>query len=311
MNSNYKFTIFTSCFNSAPFIHRLYKSLEAQTFTDFEWLVVDDCSKDNTRDLLKSLKKTASFDMKIFHNEENKMISYCCNFAVNKAKGEFFLFLDHDDEIIPKTLERFNEIWKSISLDSKSNLVGMMSNCEDQFGNFVRDELPEPAIISDFYSIYYDLEIKGEKFFCYLTDILKENNFSIVDKYVPENVMLLNISDNYNTYFFNENLRIYHINQDNHQSLADQLADGWKIKFPVGMRHAKLQDLNRRSKKMVKKPILFIKTIINYSRFTFHSDISISQSIQDINSVTLKFLVVFFLPFAKILYLKDEYFREL
>ena len=138
-----------------------------------------------------------------------------------------------------------------------------MSNCKDQFGNFVRDELPEPAIISDFYYIYYDLEIKGEKFFCYLTSILKENNFSIVDKYVPENVMLLNISDSYNTYFFNENLRIYHVNQDNHESLADRLALGWKIKFPIGMRYAKLQDLNRRSKKMVKKPMLFIKTIFS------------------------------------------------
>ena len=309
MKSKYKFTVFTSCFNSIDFIERLYRSLKAQTFTDFEWLIVDDCSQDGTWKMLESFKNDAKFDVRIFHNETNKMISYCCNLAVNKAQGEFFLFLDHDDEIVPNALERFNEIWNSIDADKKLNLVGMMSNCKDQFGNFVRDELPDTPCIMSFYSIYYDLEIKGEKFFCYLTKILQENNFSTVDRYVPENVMLLDISDFYDTYFFNENLRIYHINQEGHQSLADNLANGWKIKFPVGMRYAKLQDLNRRSKKIQKKPILLFKTIVNFARFSLHSNIPIFQSIREINSVSFKCLIVFFMPFSISLYLKDMYLK--
>ena len=307
MHSKYKFTVFTSCYNSEKFIRRLYSSLKIQKFMNFEWLIVDDFSQDGTRKILESLKKEAPFDMRILYNDSNEMISFCCNLAVKNAKGQFFIFLDHDDELLPHSLERFNDIWENIKPDKKLKLAGMMSNCMDQYGNFVTDELPDPPCITDFYSMYYDLKVKGEKFFCYLTKVLQENNFSTVDRYVPENVILLNISDSYDTYFFNENLRIYHINQENHLSLANQLADGWKIKFPIGMRYAKLQDLNRRSRKMLKNPVLFFKTIVNYARFSFHTDISIHQSLSEINSTTLKILIVILIPIAKLLSIKDNY----
>jgi hypothetical protein len=135
---------------------------------------------------------------------------------------------------------------------------------------------------------------------------MKEHNFSTEDRYVPENVMLLNISDNYDTYFFNENLRIYHINQDNHESLADKLADGWKITFPKGMRYAKLEDINRRSHKMVYKPILFLKTLVNYARFGLHGEINFLQTINDIKNSFIKFLIILLMPVAIILYIQDR-----
>ena len=90
MELNYKFTIFTACFNSEPFINRLYESLKAQSFTDFEWLIIDDCSQDATRDILELIKIDAPFDVRIFYNDSNKMIASCCNFAVKNALGEFF-----------------------------------------------------------------------------------------------------------------------------------------------------------------------------------------------------------------------------
>ena len=306
MESSYKFTIFTACFNSEPFIKRLYESLRAQSFTDFEWLIIDDCSQDSTRDILATIEADAKFDVRIFYNDENQMIASCCNFAVENALGQFFLFLDHDDELLPNALERFNDIWNNIPSSKKPFLAGMMSNCQDQFGNYVDDELPNSPIITDFYSLYYDLGIKGEKFFCYLTSIMKEHNFSTVDRYVPENVVLLNISDHYNTYFFNENLRIYHIKQHNHESLADKLADGWKITFPKGMRHAKLEDINRRAHKMIFKPILFFKTLVNYIRFGIHGEIHFFQAVQDIKNIFNKLLVILLSPIAIILYFQDR-----
>lgn len=306
MKSNYRFTIFTACFNSEPFINRLYESLKAQSYTDFEWLIIDDYSQDGTRNILEVIKNEAPFDVRIFYNDSNKMIASCCNFAVKNALGEFFLFLDHDDELLPHALERFDNIWNSIPIAEKASLAGMMSNCQDQHGNFVDDELPNKPVITDFYSMYYEKGIQGEKFFCYLTCIIRENNFSTVDRYVPENVMLLNISDKYDTYFFNENLRIYHIKQDNHESLADRLADGWKIAFPKGMRHAKLEDINRRSHKMLYKPILFFKTIVNYIRFGMHGEIPFSQSMNDIDNRLIKFFLIPLTAIAIILYLHDR-----
>ena len=50
----YTFTVFTSTFNRAASMHRVYESLQSQTFRDFEWLIVDDGSEDDTADLVRN-----------------------------------------------------------------------------------------------------------------------------------------------------------------------------------------------------------------------------------------------------------------
>lgn len=48
-----RITVFTPTYNRAYILHNLYESLKRQTFTDFEWLVIDDGSRDNTRELVE------------------------------------------------------------------------------------------------------------------------------------------------------------------------------------------------------------------------------------------------------------------
>ena len=72
MNSKYKFTIFTSCYNSEKFIHRLYNSLKSQSFRNFEWLIVDDFSNDSTTSILESIEREAPFDVRVFYNKSNQ-----------------------------------------------------------------------------------------------------------------------------------------------------------------------------------------------------------------------------------------------
>jgi glycosyltransferase involved in cell wall biosynthesis len=303
MNKEFEFTIFTPCFNSEVFIERTFNSLSNQSFKSFEWLIIDDCSTDGTLKILNEIKAKSKIKIRIVKNSSNKMVSYNCNQAVTLAKGRFFIFLGHDDELVPNALERFHSVWANIPLIDKNGLVGMMSNCMDENGVFVHDELPNTPLITDFYDMYYNLGVKGEKCFCYLTDIIASQNFSTVDKYVPENVFLLDLSDNFNTYFFNENLRIYHIK---HQSFSNALQAESRIKYPIGMRYAKLRDLNRRLKKLRKKPILLFKTIINFIRFTFHAKIFFWQSVSEITSPTIKYLSISLSPVAWLLYIKDK-----
>lgn len=62
-------TVFTPTFNRANFLHRLFLSLEAQVFDDFEWIVVDDGSTDNTSEVMSSIMEKASFPIKFFRQE--------------------------------------------------------------------------------------------------------------------------------------------------------------------------------------------------------------------------------------------------
>jgi len=303
MNKEYEFTVFSPCYNSEKFIKRTYESLKNQVFKDFEWLVIDDCSSDSTPNILNKLKQESKIQINLVKNNSNKMLAYNCNLAVTIAKGKFFIFLGHDDELVPSALQRFHEVWKNIPSDKKNELVGMMSNCQDEQGLFVHDELPEPPVITDFFNMYHNFGIKGEKCFCYKTEIMLKQNFSTVDKYVPENVLLMNISDQYKTYFFNENLRIYHTK---HESFSNSLHAQDRIRYPIGMRYEKLQDLNRRAQKLKLTPIFFIKTIINFMRFTFHSNISTRDSLSEISLTSIKIFAILLIPVSTLLYLNDK-----
>ncbi|MCE2923619.1 MAG: glycosyltransferase family 2 protein, partial [Roseomonas sp.] len=63
------FTVFTPSYNRAHTIHRVYESLQQQTFRDFEWLVVDDGSTDNTKSIVEAWKKEAPFPIRYVWQE--------------------------------------------------------------------------------------------------------------------------------------------------------------------------------------------------------------------------------------------------
>ena len=61
MDFKYKITLFTPTYNRAYVLETLYRSIQRQTFRDFEWIVVDDGSTDNTEDLVNSWVEEENF----------------------------------------------------------------------------------------------------------------------------------------------------------------------------------------------------------------------------------------------------------
>ena len=73
----YTFSVFTSTFNRAASMHRVCESLQSQTFRDFEWLIVDDGSEDDTADLVRKWIKEADFPIEyIKQNHAGKHIAW-------------------------------------------------------------------------------------------------------------------------------------------------------------------------------------------------------------------------------------------
>ena len=93
-----RLTIFTPTYNRAYILPRLYESLCVQTCKDFEWLIVDDGSTDDTRELVGIWIKENRITVRYFYQENSgKMMAH--NKAIEESDGELFMCVDSDDYI--------------------------------------------------------------------------------------------------------------------------------------------------------------------------------------------------------------------
>ena len=98
-------SIITPAFNTEMYIGETIRSIQAQTFKDWELIIVDDCSTDNTIDVVSSF---AEFDdrIRLIKAISNGGVAKARNLGLENAKGEYIAFLDSDDLWKPTKLEK-------------------------------------------------------------------------------------------------------------------------------------------------------------------------------------------------------------
>lgn len=116
-------TVFTPAYNRAHLLPELYQSLEAQICKDFEWLIVDDGSTDNTGSVIEGFLAEASFPIRYYY-KENGGKHTAINLGVKEAKGELFFIVDSDDCLPPISLETLEKYYYEIKDDSDFVGVG-------------------------------------------------------------------------------------------------------------------------------------------------------------------------------------------
>ena len=90
-------------YNTAKYISDSIKSVLAQTYQNWELLIVDDCSTDNTLEIVKSFSDPRII---LLQNEKNSGAAVSRNYALREAKGKWIAFLDSDDIWLPEKLEK-------------------------------------------------------------------------------------------------------------------------------------------------------------------------------------------------------------
>ena len=97
-------SIITPSYNTAPFIAETIESVLSQTYPNWEMIIVDDCSTDNTDEVVA--RYTADSRIRYYKNEKNSGAAFSRNFALRKARGRYIAFLDSDDLWMPEKLEK-------------------------------------------------------------------------------------------------------------------------------------------------------------------------------------------------------------
>ena len=112
-----KVSIIMPSFNKAKYISEAINSVINQTYTNWELIIVDDYSNDDSQELINSF--ASKFDnIRAYFNPENKGANYCRNFGIENAKGSYIVFLDADDLLAIHCIEdRMNVMNKNNTLD--------------------------------------------------------------------------------------------------------------------------------------------------------------------------------------------------
>src|SRR4028119_2117569 len=209
------FTVFTPTYNRAHTLHRVYDSLKAQTYRDFEWLIVDDGSTDDTKQLVEQWQKEANFPIRYIY-QENAGKHVACNRGVREAKGELFLTFDSDDACVPEALERFKYHWDSIPEDKRDNFSAVTALCVDQDGKLVGNTFPFDITDSNSIEIHTKYNSFGDKWGFQRTEVLKEFPFPEFpgEKFIAEGIVWNRLSSKYQTRYVNEKLKIVEYRED-------------------------------------------------------------------------------------------------
>ncbi|MGM9626776.1 MAG: glycosyltransferase family 2 protein [Faecousia sp.] len=126
MAFDYKITVFTPTYNRAYILENLYRSLQRQTYRDFEWLVVDDGSSDNTEELFQRWSREDNFFPIRYCKQENGGKCRAINRGLERARGELFFTVDSDDYLTDDALEKVAR-WES-ELPKGGNFCGIVAN---------------------------------------------------------------------------------------------------------------------------------------------------------------------------------------
>ncbi len=238
MGYEYKITVFTPTYNRAYIIEKLYASLVRQTFRDFEWLVVDDGSTDNTEELFGRLVREADFPIQ-YKKKENGGKGRAINYGLDFARGELFFNVDSDDYLTDDALEKVARWESTVAGDSRfCGVVGNLGMSETYSPNTPVSGEYRDASLLERYPEYTDRPIDGEHAYIFYTDIQKKYRYpefegeKFITPGIPWNRMA---HDGYLVRVFNDIIWIYEylpdgLTNDNSKFMRNPMGHGLCLK---------------------------------------------------------------------------------
>lgn len=257
-------TVFTPTYNRAAYLLKVFESLLQQTFKDFEWVIVDDGSIDDTSVIIDNLQLTNDkfFPIRYFY-QENGGKHRAINRGVKEAKGELFLILDSDDMLPPNSLERIDFYYQQIKGDeSFGGVCGYMAHHD---GTVIGKGCDIDVLDTNSIDLRYKYHVEGDMLEVFRTSVLKEIPFPEIsnEKFVPEALVWNRIARKYKLRVFHE---VVYFRDYLEGGLTDKIVK-IRMNSPIAsmMTYAEMTEFN----------IPFfakVKAAINYWRFRFCSD---------------------------------------
>lgn len=290
-----KITVFTPTYNREDTLHRVYDSLLAQTYKNFIWLIIDDGSTDNTRDLINEYIKENKIKI-IYKYQKNQGKHIAVNNAVKMTNTELFIIADSDDAFVPNALETFITEWDKI--ENKEEFKGIIARCFDhETGAVIGPKWSNERFDANELDANFKLNTTGEKWSLFKTEVLKEFPFPEVEglRFYPETVIWQMMSRKYLTRYINIPLREYFRDQAN--SVTGKNYNRYRENLFL-WKHI----INNTYDYFWYNPKLFVKAHIGLIRDGLLNNMRIKEIVDLNNNVLKKMITIFFIPIGFLLF---------
>lgn len=283
-------SILTPTYNRAYTLKRAYESLIRQTMKDFEWIIVDDGSSDNTKDLVNEFIAEGLISIKYFY-KENGGKHTALNYGIKKIKSSYVLILDSDDYLKDDCIEIVINSWKKYDKNKKIGCLSFLRVFpnEETIGKKYKDT----EIISNHIDFRYNKSLLGDMCEVFRSSVLKKYPFPVFEgeRFLSEAIVWNRIAFDYDTVYINEPIYV-----------TDYLEDGLsknslKVRYnsPNGASLNANMFLNSRFKFSIR-----LKNAILYDGFSLVSGKKFFDIIKNSNNKVLSFI---FFPLGVVLFI--------
>ncbi|MFC0216470.1 glycosyltransferase family A protein [Paenibacillus chartarius] len=163
-------TVFTPTYNRAYTLHLCYQSLVRQTSKDFVWLIIDDGSTDNTKELVDSWIAEGLVNIR-YHYQANQGMHGAHNAAYERIDTELNVCIDSDDYMTDDAVEKIVSFWKRHGGGDYAGIVGLDATFQ---GEVIGTRMPEQLKASSLTDLYAKHGVKGDKKLVYRTKLTSE-----------------------------------------------------------------------------------------------------------------------------------------
>lgn len=179
-------TIFTPTYNRGYILGTLYNSLKNQTDKNFEWLIVDDGSKDETESLVLNWQKEKAVNIRYIKQKNGgKMKAH--NVGVKECNTELFVCVDSDDWLLSDSVEKILHNWNMIDETEKNTIAGFIAYRGKNENEVIGNHFPEDVMESSLLDLYAN-GFRGDTTLVFRTDVIKQYPFPIIEdeKFITE-----------------------------------------------------------------------------------------------------------------------------
>lgn len=212
-----KISVIIPTFNRGWCIQRAIKSVIKQPYKNWELIIVDDGSADNTKKVVKKYLK----DKRIRYHKlsKNKGVNFARNKGLDISSGEYVVLLDSDDEFLPHALKNIASEFDKTA----DKLVGvLLFNCVNQDSQVIGISSKNGTIL-EFEDWVKAEKFTGEKIGVLSKDVI-DDGFRFADsRGQMEGYFWLSVAKKYKTKFINKAIRIYHTEHDDRLTGTGQM----------------------------------------------------------------------------------------